>query len=87
MKDFNNIERGICDVIRQSEIFLPKETLADAEDLVEHHEYGVALELICQQLYESDVKVSSDLYDQIGGLADSMELAPTTYQFLKRARD
>jgi hypothetical protein len=82
MTKFNEIEKKISFVVKQSEVFLPNDTIEDAKNLVEHREFGVALELICQQLYEFEIIVSYDLYNQIAELADLMQMPVSTHKFL-----
>jgi len=58
--------RSILEEVRAS---LPKENIDDANDLLEHAEWGEALSLICTQLFEYDVQISAGIYERSNGLA------------------
>ena len=48
-----------------------KRVFIEARDLADHNEWGVALELLCDSLYEYEVPLSRKQYDTIKRLATS----------------
>ena len=83
MSNFDTIEEKLNLLIKQLKPSLPEVTVIDAQDFVEHGEYGVALELICQQLFEFDCMISRELYNQIAEVASLMQMPSSTFDFLK----
>ena len=62
---------------------LPSENITDAQDLIEHGEWGEAFDLLCTQVYEYELAVSQEQYaliDQTGGL---MGLESTGWDYLR----
>lgn len=53
---------------------LPYTVFNDAMDLINHSEYGVALELLCVQLYEYDITISNNIKSVIIDLVIDMGL-------------
>ncbi|MBS0655628.1 MAG: MafI family immunity protein [Verrucomicrobia bacterium] len=52
-------------------------------ELIEHNECGVAYEILCTQLYEYDVQISSNFYEKIFSLGKAMEMQPSYWLPLK----
>lgn len=65
---------------------LPAENIADARDLIDHGEYGVALELVCTQLYEYDVPVPTETYRLIEQCGRIMQMNEASWAFLEELR-
>jgi hypothetical protein len=61
---------------------LPVATHKDVEELITHGEGGIALENLCQQLFEYDLTVSSDELTEIKVLTERMGLSAKTWSFL-----
>jgi hypothetical protein len=78
------IEEKMLRLLQQFEDKLSADILADNRDLVVHREWGVALENLCEQLYEFDVIVNSDSLEEIKELTREMRLPSKTWQFLER---
>lgn len=53
---------------------LPEEDCENAMDLINYDEYGIALELICTQLYEREISITNDAKKIIIDLIIDMEL-------------
>ena len=83
MNHFDLVEEKLNQIIKQSESLLPETTVSDAKDLFDNREYGVALELICQQLFEYDVAITRGLYVDISDSAKIMKMPESTHDFLK----
>jgi hypothetical protein len=73
-------------LIQRIDARLSPEIIEDNRDLVVNGEWGVALENLCQQLFEFDVVVEADLLEEIKSLTKEMKLAPETWNFLLRAQ-
>jgi hypothetical protein len=61
---------------------LPSDEFEDIRELIAAGEWGVALENLCQQLYEHDILVDAATLERIRNLAQHMHLPPKTWQFL-----
>lgn len=62
---------------------LPAQNIADAGELLDHNEWGVALSLVCTQLQEHDVPVSGKLFRQIALAGEKMGLGPEVWDGLE----
>jgi len=56
--------------------------LTDTRDLIEHGEPVVALENICQNLYEFSVSISEQDLEEIKVFAKAMDMSDETWDFL-----
>ena len=61
---------------------LPAHDAANAQEYLKYAEWGLALEIIVEQLFEYAIPVTADFYEQVEACAESMEIAPDTYSFL-----
>lgn len=55
---------------------LPEEDCKNVMDLINYDEYGIALELICTQLYERKISITNDAKKIIIDLIIDMKLDP-----------
>ncbi|WP_448550537.1 MafI family immunity protein [Thalassotalea fusca] len=62
---------------------LTESDVENAKDFINHSEYGVAFELICDQLYENDSILTADNLKSAQLLAEMMELDEKSWSFLK----
>jgi hypothetical protein len=62
---------------------LPDNNTADARDLIAHGEYGEALDLLCTQVYEYGVPVSSEAYKLIEECGKRMEMEESSWSYLR----
>jgi hypothetical protein len=53
---------------------LPAANIAEARELLECNEWGVAFSLICTQLQEYEVTVSREVFDQMAVAGEKMEM-------------
>jgi len=60
--------------------------LTDTRELIEHGEPGVALENLCQNLYEFSVSISQEDLEEIKTLAQVMQMPDDTWDFLKEIK-
>ena len=66
---------------------LPPENVKDAEELLEHGEWGESLDLICTQLYEFGVTLSQELYRMVEQSGLAMNLDAERWSYLKELFD
>lgn len=57
--------------------------IKNAKSFLKHGEYGVAFELICDQLYENDAILTSEHISEAQEIAELMELDEASWGFLK----
>jgi hypothetical protein len=62
---------------------LPAENVSDAEELLEHGEWGQAFDLVCTQLYEYEVRISEALYRIVEEAGIAMDLDDGQWSYLK----
>jgi hypothetical protein len=77
-----SIEEHTIQVIGQFVERLPAEFIDDCRSLARHNEWGLAIENLCTQLYECDVRPSALELDEIRRLAESAGLKEDTWNFL-----
>ena len=61
--------------------------LAEVRDLIVHGEMGVALENLCQSLYEYDVALDAEDLAAIRFIANTMQMPRSTWDFLAGGTD
>jgi hypothetical protein len=71
------------EIIRRSEDLVPSETTKMTRELVEHHEFGIALEILCEQLHEFDARISPELYTKIREIGEQMHLSSDLWEVLR----
>jgi hypothetical protein len=69
-------------VIEMAKAALPEDDYANAVSLIEHGEHELALDLICQQLYEVEADVSPGLYEEITRAGNAIGASPSSWEFL-----
>tara|TARA_B100000700_G_C14802104_1_gene741100 strand:+ start:394 stop:648 length:255 start_codon:yes stop_codon:yes gene_type:complete len=57
--------------------------IENAKSFLKHGEYGVAFELICEQLYENDALLTEEQISVAQEIAVMMELDDNSWSFLK----
>lgn len=83
MNDSRQIVEGIRTVLKEVSDSLPPENVTDAAELLDHAEWGLALSLICTQLYEYDVVITRSTYTRIEWLGHQMEMPEAEWTILK----
>jgi hypothetical protein len=63
---------------------LPDNDIANARDLIAHGEYGEALDLLCTQVYEYEVPVSSEAYKLIEECGTRMQMEESSWTYLRK---
>jgi hypothetical protein len=68
----DKVKNEVLAVGRLFEGRLPQEVLLDALEYLQHNEYGLALETVCQQLVEYEVQITKSEYDLLQSMAGIM---------------
>ena len=74
---------NIRHVLARTQSGLPAANVKDAQELLEHGEWGEAFDLVCTQLYEFDVGISEDLYKVVEQTALAMGLDAAQWSYIK----
>lgn len=80
MRPARKIMNDIQVVLNEAKDQLPPE---DATMLLEHNEWGLALSLICDQLYEYSLPINQITYDKIAALSEEMGLLSHEWKLLE----
>ncbi len=72
--------RALVDIFSER---LPENNTADARELIAHGEYGEALELLCTQVYEYEVPVTSETYKIIEACGKRMQMEESSWTLLR----
>ncbi len=78
------IQKRTSELVKQFEGKLPKDRYDSIVDFIEHAEWGIGLEVLCEGLFESAISVSPDQLSTIQSLAMEMGLPFTTWDFLAK---
>ena len=80
MKDLVQALVAVRVTLYEAEI---KQTLLDAVDYAQHNEWGLGLEIVCDNLYEYDFPLPKSIFDQISSLGVSWEIDPYRIAMLR----
>jgi len=61
---------------------LPEQDCVNANDFLQYREYGLAFDTILTQMYEFDIPIDTELYQQIETIAQRMSLSAEDYAFM-----
>jgi hypothetical protein len=76
------VEERLLLLLRQFEKALPHAEYEQFRSLTVHREWGIALENLCQQLFEHDIPVGAAEIAEMKRLAEEMNLPSDTWDFL-----
>jgi hypothetical protein len=62
---------------------LPVSDRDSINELLEHDEWGVALETLCGALYEEEIKIPRTAFEEIKAAGEEMELEPSLWENLQ----
>ena len=80
---YQKIEKLMRELIDSIKFLLPQSDVDNATEMIEHNEFGVGFNIICEQLYEHDIKISDEIYQKIIELGRKMELPDSEWILLK----
>ncbi len=75
-----DLEANLAQLLATASTGLRPESVANLHELVAHGEYGVALENLCEELYEWDIAVPADSLRQIVALGSGMGIDPSYWE-------
>jgi hypothetical protein len=78
------IRKEVASILTAVKDSLSEQDVAHATELLEHDEWGVALSLICTQLYEYEIPVSAITFEQIKAVALLMQLPEPEWNFVRK---
>lgn len=78
------METKLREIVAECAANLQQSDVDAALELVEHSEWGVALEMVCTQLFEYDASVNSVLLQKISDTGAEMGLRPELWMILKQ---
>lgn len=61
---------------------LPEQDCVNANEFLQYHEYALAFDTILTQMYELDIQINAELYQQIETIAQRMSLETRDYSFM-----
>ena len=61
---------------------LPEQDCVNANEFLQYHEYALAFDTILTQMYEFDIPINTELYQQIETIAQRMSLETKDYAFM-----
>lgn len=74
MKGLRDFERRLIAVFRQMDGLIPTDRLANVESLVECGEPVIALENLCENIYDHDLRVPEFLAQEMAEIATIMKM-------------
>ena len=80
MKD---VEKELLEIVEELSDQLEKDILSHIKDLAQAGEWGVALEDLCNMLFEYDVKISQRIFNRIEKLGIAMSMEKSSWDFIK----
>jgi hypothetical protein len=81
---FNKLEELLHSLIDDIHILLPQTDVKDALEMITYNEYGIAFEIICNQLFEHNIKITSEIYEKIIIIGKLMKMNETSWNFLEQ---
>lgn len=81
-----NIKNEILNLINNLGL-LPRNDINNILMFLDNNEFGVALDTLCSQLYENDIKISSIMYKNIEEIGKTMDMSDSTWTFLAELID
>jgi len=82
VKTQNEMLRSI-QLLNEMDSQLPTPIILNIKEFLENQEWGLAYEMLCEQIYEFELPISSELYENILSIGESMEMNPTIWLKLK----
>lgn len=82
--NYEKIESAVRETILEIGNELPQRDRKEALDLVDAGEGGIAFELLCTQIFEYDVPITREIYDQIVLVGTAMKMEQSTWGGLEK---
>lgn len=62
---------------------LSDEEVDEIRELLDNDEEDAALESLCEEIYENDVRITSDTYESIAEIGEELEMDESVWEGLK----
>jgi hypothetical protein len=62
---------------------LSEEEVDEIRELLEKDEEDAALEALCEEIYENDVRILSETYESIAEIGEELELDPSVWEAIQ----
>lgn len=82
-RHYSDVERMLLEALDLLKGKLPKEDKMQAREEIAAGEYDLAFEIICQQLFEYDVRISMADYQRLEAIGRRMELSEDAWVMLR----
>ena len=63
---------------------LQKDDFNIINELIDNREWGIAIETLCTQIYEYDIKISPEFYEKLASFAKSLNMQSTIWLPLRK---
>jgi hypothetical protein len=70
-------------IAKAGSLGLPYSDIANAQEFLEHNEFGVCLDTIVTQLYEHDIKIDEEFYSLVLGAANEMKIPEKEIEYVR----
>ena len=78
----NNLEKRIINLVNKISS-LPEQDKKNIIEFAENNEWGIALDTLCNQIYEYGIVITQSIYDEIVIIGNEMEMEYSTWDFLE----
>lgn len=68
------------EILAELKDVLPNQDIIEARECISHNEHGIALELICTQIIEHEIKIPKKLFDKIRSATALMDMDKGLYR-------
>ena len=77
-----NLKNKIIDLLDRIE-GLPELDRKNVIEFAQHNEWGIALDALCNQIYEHNLTISQEVYDEITKIGFAMRMDESEWSFLR----
>ena len=74
--NYDPLDLQLTQLLNEVKHNLSKKDFENIKEFIYHNEYGLAYETLCTQLYEHNVSISKEFYENIYTLSVPMEINP-----------
>jgi len=82
LPEWKQLKNGMIELVSKLQGKLSDDQIQFAESLIDAGEYAVCLEIICDLLYDDDIKISQESFLLIYHLSEKMHVSPERYELL-----
>ena len=82
----DNLSEQMKKLLKNASYGLSESDIKNTMDFINHGEFGIAFELVCDQLFENEAPISTELLNEIQYIGTTMNFDEQTWAFLKNAK-